>query len=219
MRIQAWRVAFLLAGATMFAGGPRHPSPDTGQPFEAALAGMLAHPAWVPSHLGLLAGYASLLLGLWLWSRDGGHAGLSRGWMRFVLIAAVLAVVEMAIHTAAVVDLERLRAGAATPVLTTHIVLTGVVNPLIGGALAVVAVLAGRARSLGSPWVSWTAALGGPMYGFASVYVVVTHDQRVSPLFAIGSILIALWLLLIAVWPTRAARAERRGEFATADAA
>lgn len=197
----AWRVAFLLSGVAMFAGGPQHPGPDLSLSFHESTAAMLANPNWVPSHLGLLAGYVFLLAGLWLWGRAASPRGATWIWLRVALVAVALGVGEMMFHTASVIDLERLRAGEATPVLTTHLLLAATVNPLLALAVAVVAVLGARDRLLGSRWIAWLAVVGGTLYGIASAYVVASHDQRVSPLFAIGTSLLAIWFVLVAVWP------------------
>lgn len=210
-RIALWRAAFFLAGAAMMAGGPRHPSPHLDLPFDHSIALMLAHPDWVASHLFILLSFVLLLVGLALWQRDAGLSGRARTWSRLALVAAGLAVVEMSFHVAAVLDVDRLRAGAATPILTTHLFLTAIVNPLVGLTLAALALHGARLGRLGSLWIAWMAVLGGAAYGAAGVYVVVTHDQRVSPLFAVGSSLLAFWYLLAAVWPIPA-RAPARAE-------
>jgi hypothetical protein len=210
-KIPPWRAAFFLSGVAMMMGGPRHPSPHLELPFRASTARMLENPDWVPSHLFILLSYLLLLLGLALWQRRAELSARARAWSRFALAAAGLAVVEMSFHAAAVLDLDRLRAGAATPILTTHLFLTAVVNPLLGLTLAAVALHGARLGRLGSRWIAWMAVLGGAAYGAASAYVVLTHDQRVSPLFAVGSTLLAFWFLLVAVWPVAApapARAE-----------
>lgn len=203
-KIALWRAAFFLSGAAMMAGGPRHPSPHLDLPFDDSIARMLAHPDWVPSHFFILLSFLLLLAGLALWQRDAGLSGRARTWSRFALVAAGLAVVEMSFHLAAVLDVDRLRAGAATPILTTHLFLTAIVNPLVGLTLAVLALHGARLRRLGSRWIAWMAVLGGAAFGAAGAYVVLTHDQRVSPLFAVGSSLLAFWFVLAAVWPTRA---------------
>lgn len=203
MGSRAWRLAFVLSGVAMFVGGPQHPSPDLSRSFHESTAVMLANPSWVPSHLGLLAAYILLLAGLWLWGRTSAPAGVTRSWLRFALVAVALGVVEMAFHTASVVDLAHLRGGEPTPILTTHLVLAATVNPLLGIAVAGVAVLGARDGLLGSRWIAWLPVAGGALYGFASTYVVTTHDQRVSPLFAIGTSLMAFWFVLVALWPVR----------------
>lgn len=204
MTITPWRPLLLLAGAALFVGGPRHPAPHPDLPFHESTALMLADVGWVPSHLWMLAAFALLLAGLVFWERQAGLPAGPRRWTRFALVAVGLAVVEMAFHTAAVVDLARLRAGSATPVLSTHLLLAATVNPLMAVGLAGVALHGARLRRLGSYWIAWLVVLGAAMFGIASTYVVVTHDQRVSPLFAIGSSLMALWFILTAFWPVRA---------------
>jgi nitrate reductase NapE component len=202
-RIPLWRAAFFLSGAAMMMGGPRHPSPHLDRSFHDSTALMLANPEWVPSHLFILFSFVFLLLGLALWQRQAVLPDRARRWSRFALAASGLAVVEMALHTAAVLDLDRLRAGAATPILSAHLFLTAVVYPLMALALAAVALHGVRAGRLGSRWIAWMAVLGGAAWGVAGACVVLTHDQRVSPLFAVGSSLIAFWFLLVAVWPIR----------------
>src|ERR1044071_7656492 len=209
--ISAWRAALFLSGVAMLMGGPRHPGPRTDLPFNESTALMLASPEWVPSHLLILASYLLLLVGIALWARQAELSDGARRWSRWALLAAGVGVVEMAFHAAAVLDLGHLRARQATPILTTHLALTAFANPLLGLTVAAVALHGARARRLGSRWIGWMAVLGGAAYGFAGTYVVLTHDQRVSPLFAIGASLLAFWLLLAAVWPVAApapARAE-----------
>jgi hypothetical protein len=202
-RIASWRPPLLLAGVAMIMGGPRHPAPFPELPFHESTARMLAHGNWVASHLWMLASLILLFVGLALWQRRLDLPAAARGWTRFALAAVALAVIEMAFHTAAVVDLDRLRAGDATPILTTHLLLAATVNPLMAVALAGLAWHGARLRRLGSHWIAWLVVVGGGLFGFASAYVVVTHDQRISPLFAIGSGLMALWFILAALWPVR----------------
>lgn len=202
MKIAPWRPAFLFAGIALMVGGPRHPAPRPELPFSESTALMLAHPDWVPSHLLMLAAFCFLLTALLIWQRRA-HPPASRRWTRFALFAVALAVLEMAFHTAAGIDLERLRAGSATPILTTHLTLAAIANPLLAVGLAAVALQGARFRQLGSRWIVWLVVLGSTLFGFASMYVVLTHDQRVSPLFAIGAALMALWFLAVAFWPVR----------------
>ncbi|HEX5724731.1 MAG TPA: hypothetical protein VFX98_04650, partial [Longimicrobiaceae bacterium] len=131
-RIPFWRAAFFLSGVAMMLGGPRHPSPHLDLPFHDSLGRMMEDPEWIPSHLFILLSWVLLLLGLALWHRRAELDPRARWWSRFALAAAGLAVVEMSLHAAAVLDLDRLRAGAATPILSTHLFLTAVVNPLLG---------------------------------------------------------------------------------------
>lgn len=210
-KLPLWRAAFFLSGAAMMAGGPRHPSPDLDLPFDASIARMLANPDWVPSHLFILLSFALLFIGIALWRRGAEPDGAGRGWSRFALAAAGVAVVEMAFHTAAVRDLGHLQAGQGTPILSTHLLMTAFANPILGAGVGGLAVRGARTGRLGSWWIAWMAVLGGAAFGVAGVYVVVTHDQRVSPLFAAGSSLMAFWFLLAAVWrpAPAAARAPR----------
>lgn len=197
-----WRTALALAGITMTLGGPRHPNPHLDLSFEESTALMLADARWVPAHAMILVSYVLLFAGLLLWRRWADlPVGVER-WARVTLVVLPFAMLEMAFHTASVVDLARLRAGEPTPILSAHLWLALIVNPVLTVAVAGLALGAGRLRRLGSSWTGWVA-IGGVLYGVASVYVILTHDQRASPLFAIGALFLALWSVLVAVWPAR----------------
>lgn len=201
MNFALWRVALLLSGVAMLLGGPSHPAPRPDMPFHESTAAMLANPSWVPSHLWMLVSLVLLLAGLALWQRWADLPLAARKWAFFALFAVGLAAIEMAFHTASVVDLERLRMGQATPILGTHLFLAATANPLMAVALAGLAFHGARLRLLGSYWINWLVVIGGAVFGATSTYVVVTHDQTVSPLFAIGASLMALWSILAAAWP------------------
>ena len=58
--------------------------------------------------------------------------------------------------------------------------------PFLAVSLSGAAVLGAWRGVLGSRWIAWLVVLGGASYGAASLWVTFTHDQRVSPMFAIG---------------------------------
>ncbi len=62
-----WRLCFGLAAILLLMGGGQHPN--------GTMAEMLAHPAWVQSHLFMLAGFVALFVGLILLPRTVGVAG------------------------------------------------------------------------------------------------------------------------------------------------
>src|SRR5687768_7429016 len=112
-RFDAWRIAFLAAGALILAGAPRHP--------RGSMAEMLAHHDWLMSHMLMVGAYVALTIGLVLFARVTDLSDGLRRWTRLAAASAALEVLEMAVHTAASVDAANLAAGHATPVLTTHL--------------------------------------------------------------------------------------------------
>ncbi len=160
---------------------------------------MLADPGWLLSHLLQLAGYAAFLGGLLLYRRAPG--ALQGPWLRVAIVGAALQAIEMAVHAAAMVDLDRLHAGHATPVLSTHLVLTVLFYPLFSLAMGALIVASARRRALGSWWIAPLGLLGLLCHAAAAILVVVL-ELPVGPLFA-GIALFGLWLPLAALLPAR----------------
>ena len=121
-------------------------------------------------------------------------------------MATALQTVEMAVHTAAMVDAGHLAAGHATPVLTTHLAMSMVFYPLFGIATAAFFIKGMRERAIGSPWIVWIGVIGTVANGIAPILVGLFGwtEARILFAFMVG---IAIWLLLAAVWPTSALRA------------
>jgi hypothetical protein len=190
-----WRVCFAAFGIFVFAGGPKHP--------QGTMAEMLAHPDWVLSHLLMLAAFASLFAGLILRARPGPTPVRTRGWLRFLTIATGLEVLEMAVHTAAVVDHQHLVAGAATPVLSVHLAMAAMFYPVFGVALIGFILAAARERFVGSPLIGWIGILGAAGHGLSAPLVIVFNQGWAGLLFP-TIVLAAIWALLAAVWPSRA---------------
>ena len=92
-----WRPAFILSALLFMVGGPQHP--------DGTMVEMLGHPAWVRAHSLVLAGFVAFLVGLMAFRATPSLPERTRRWTRYALVGAVLQVVEMALHTAAVVDL------------------------------------------------------------------------------------------------------------------
>lgn len=195
-RLHPWRICFLLAAAGILAGGPRHPG--------GTMAEMLAHPDWLLSHVLVLAGFVALLAGLILYARSGTLPDGTRRWTRLAIIGTALQVVEMIFHTAAMVDHANLVAGRATPVLTIHLALAVVLYPVFAITIIGFIVAAARERALGSRWIAWIGVIGAAAHGAAPPLVLGLGDDRLRVLFPMIA-LFALWALLAAVWPLRAA--------------
>jgi hypothetical protein len=103
-----WRLCFILSALCLMAGGPQHPG--------GTMAEMLGDRRWVPAHSLFLAGFVLLLAGLLLYSRTL-LPERTRRWLRFAVAGTILQAVEMAFHTAAVVDHDHLVAGILFPLL------------------------------------------------------------------------------------------------------
>ena len=114
----------------------------------------------------------------------------------------------MILHTMAYVDAANLVAGRATPVLTTHLVLTAAFYPVFAVTMGGFLIAATRERSLGSPWINWLGVAGVVCHGLAGVLVPLLNLEWARLLFPMLA-LFSLWSLLAAVWPmrTRAAAA------------
>jgi hypothetical protein len=188
-RPAAWRVLFLISGLMMIPGAVTHPR-------GGGMAGMLADPGWISSHLLMLGGPIALVAGL---------LALGRGaaWLRVGVVVAGLQVVEAAFHAAAFVDGHHLQAGRPTPVLSTHMLLTPFVYPLFALGMIWMIVAAARAGVLGSGRIAPLGVLGVAAHGAAAILVGVLGHDELGPLFA-GIALFGVWCVLASLWPVRA---------------
>jgi hypothetical protein len=188
-----WRLCFILSALFLMAGGPQHPG--------GTMAEMLADRRWVPAHSLLLAGFITLVAGLLLYSRTT-LPERTRRWLRFAVFGTILQVVEMAFHTAAVVDHDHLVAGSGTPVLTTHLWLAVFFYPIFGVTFAGFMIAGMRDRVLGSPWIGWLGIVGLLANGAAPPLVVLLKVEGARILFPL-LLCFALWLILAGLWPIR----------------
>jgi hypothetical protein len=190
-RRESWRWWFAAAGVLFFVGGPQHP--------RGTMVQMLGDPAWVPAHVLFFLGLAALLAGLRACAREAAPPARVRRWLRWATVGTALELLEMAFHTAAVVDRASLAAGRATPVLSTHLALAVVCYPVFGVTVAGLVIAAARARTLGSPWVAPLGVVGSLAYGAAAPLAVLAPWSGVGLLFPMF-LLFALWLLFAAAW-------------------
>jgi nitrate reductase NapE component len=198
-RFGLWRPCFVLSALFILVGGPRHP--------RGTMAEMLGHHDWVLAHVLMLAGFVALLFGLILYSRGAVVPDRTRKWIRFAVIGTALQVVEMVMHTVSVVDHANLVAGRATPVLSTHLGLAVVFYPIFAATIVGLILAGMRDRSLGSPWIGWLGILGAVAHGAAAPLVILFKIDWARNLFP-GVAVLALWLLLAALWPSRS-KAQR----------
>jgi hypothetical protein len=187
----AWRVCFVLGAVLISIGGPQHP--------RGTMVEMLHDPKWVSSHAWILAGFAAVLIGLWLFGQAP-QPERTRRWVRLALIGTVLQTLEMAVHMMSSVDHANLVAGRSTPVLWTHLVMAVVIYPLFAASMIGLMLTAARERTMGSRWVAWIGILGALGHGLSAPLVVALNLAWARMLFPM-IMLYALWLLLAAVWP------------------
>ncbi len=193
-----WRLAIGFSGLLLFIAGPQHPRPDTSTDFYSSTATMLADQGWVPSHSLMLASFAFLLIGLLGLLRSGQLSGRLTTVTKVAVAGAVLAVVEMGFHLAAVADIDALRTSGPTPILNTHLALAVVAYPLLGLPVAVLAWLGGTSRVLTHPVFGAIGTAGGVLHAIAGPIVVISKDQHFSFLFQ-GAILLAIWLVVVGI--------------------
>lgn len=199
-RFDWWRPAFLVAGALILAGGPRHPG--------GTMVEMLGDPDWTIAHVLMTSGFVALAAGLFTFGTDASLTAPARRARRWALLGSAVQIVEMVLHTLASVDHANLMAGRPTPILSTHLTLAIAAYPLFGAAMIVFIVVATRERAIGSPWIAWVGVLGALGHGLAAPLTVgnaFPWARRLFPLL----ILLAIWAILAALWPRRASTARR----------
>lgn len=201
--VALWRPAFILSALLLMVGGPQHP--------EGTMVEMLAHPTWVQAHGLMLAGFVFLFVGLLLFRTNPSLPDRTQRWARYALVGTALQVVEMVLHTAAVVDHANLAAGDPPPVLTTHLVASLIFYPVFSATVVGLIVVAARDGVLGSPWISWVGVVGLAANGIAPALVASGFDDA-RFLFRL-LMLFAVWLVLSSVWGLR--RAAERGATAS----
>jgi hypothetical protein len=192
----SWRICFFLAGAAILAGGPLHP--------DGTMAEMLAHPDWLVSHSLMTLGFVLMTLGLFMWGGTAAATHRTRSTLRVAVLATALQAIDMAFHTAAMVDHDRLVTGLATPILTTHLWMTAVVYPIFGAAIIAFLVTAARDRVLGSWWIAWLGIIGAAGHGAAGPLVVIWEIPGANVLFPL-IVLLGIWMIAAAVWPVSGA--------------
>lgn len=196
MRFEMWRMGFLAGGVLILIGGPRHP--------RGSMLEMLSHPDWFMAHALVALGYAALLAGLVLFARSAANVPALRRWTTLAIAGTGLMTLEMAVHTAAMVDAGHLAAGHATPVLTTHLAMSVLFYPAFAITSALFMMAAARQRAIGSPAFAWVGVIGTLANGMAPILVGVfgLMQARILFIFVLG---VALWMVLAALWPSRAA--------------
>ena len=168
---------------------------------------MLTHPSWFMAHALVLLRFGALLTGLLLFARSESNTPALRRWTMLAIAGTALMTLEMAVRTAAMVDAQHLAAGHATPVLSTHLVMSVLFYPIFGVTSALFMIAAARQRAIGSPLFLWIGVIGTLANGVAPVLVLGFDwiEARILFRFVMG---VSLWMVISALWPARrAARA------------
>lgn len=196
MRFDMWRMWFLAGGVLIAVGGPKHPG--------GSMLEMLTHPSWFMAHALVLLGFGALLTGLLLFARSESNTPALRRWTTLAIAGTALMTLEMAVHTAAMVDAHHLAAGHATPVLSTHLLMSVLFYPAFGVTSALFMIAAARQRALGSPLFVWIGVIGTLANGIAPVLVLGFDwiEARILFRFVMG---VSLWMVISALWPARRA--------------
>jgi hypothetical protein len=195
---QRWRLALGLSGVLLLIGGPLHPDPDLGLDFDHSTAQMLRDSDWIPAHAFMLGSFVFLLLGLIGLYRSGQVTGRLATITKVGIAGAGLGVVEMSFHLMAFVDANALESGGSAPIARTHLTLAVIAYPIMGGSIALLALLGARKSLLTHPLLAVLGVIGGIIHGISAPIVVLTRDQHYSFLFK-GAILFAIWLVAVGV--------------------
>lgn len=190
-----WRQLLALGGLLVVVGGPMHPA--------GTMAEMLAHPAWIPSHAWVLAGFVLLTAALHGFWRGVAQAPAMRWWAGAAFYATLVQTIELVFHLFSYLDVGRLVAGSATPILTTHLALALVVYPVFALLVSGAIVVGVRTGELGRAWFAPLGVTGAVAHGLAPLLVLTFEIERARILFPMV-MLFALWTVLVALLPRRA---------------
>ena len=197
--MSAWRALFVLAGVLILAGGLPHPRGEMQQ--------MLTDPNWVITHVLVTVGFVALLAGLWSFGRGRELPKATRTWLGLALVGTGLQLIELIVHTVAVVDAQNLVGGQPTPVLSTHLALAVALYPVFGITMTGFIIAAARDRVLGSPWIAPLGVIGAVAHALSAPLTVGFGIPWAWILFPM-MMLIALWAAIVALLPGRAGAAH-----------
>ena len=149
-------------------------------------------------HSLLLAGFVALLAGLLLYGRTS-LPERSRRWLHFAIIGTTLQTIQMAFHTAAMVDHDHLVSGSEHPFCDASLA-CDIFSPIFGLTFGGFLIAGMRDRVLGSVWIGWLGLAGLVAIGLAPPLVVLLNIEGARILFPL-LLLFALWLILAGLWP------------------
>jgi hypothetical protein len=198
-------------GLLMAVGGAMHPHETSGTLDESLLA-LLGSPAWLPAHAALIAGMLLVLSGLVLLRHRAAFPQRVRPWLTGTIVAWAVAAPEYVPHLLAGGEHDALAAGAATPMVHTHLALSTFTTPMVGISSALLAVAVARAaRTWPARVLAGFGVVGGLAFAAAAPLVAITGNPAVTNLFA-AQTLVVVWIVGTAIrlaLGTRAPRAHR----------
>lgn len=199
-----WRIAAVLAGATMAIGGPLHPESDAKDSLRDELATMTSGDTWVVSHSLIALGTVLLAVALWsAWRQDSWPTATRRA-LHVAAVTMSLYVVETVFHLASVVDSDALANGDPAPVAFAHVGLALLLYPVSGLSFAWLNVRLVQAAAM--PWKLFGAIgiVAGLVHATSVPATVLFPDAELTPMFASAGMLMAAWALGLGIAGVRA---------------
>ncbi len=186
--------SFLAGGTLLLAGSALHPHEHLDNAtLQEQFHAMFADSHWYPAHVLLLVGLALITVAVVGLARTT-STGLPRRTTRFAAIAVVVGSSAMVLHLFAKLDNTHIVAGENTPLLYTHAAVETVTVPMLGIAIAMLAVAGGRCRVLGNPYVAALGVIGG--LGYALAGVTAPFMATFTPLFDLAA-LVGVWAMAV----------------------
>jgi len=187
--------SLVLGGVAFGVGGVMHPTGSGEGNKVHQLHEMLVDSSWYPSHAVLLAAMAFFAAGVFaLRQRRDLTSGIER-LLTFVFVIACVATAAMVVHLFAALGAGSLADGKESLVSWVQTV-NETVAAVWGLALAVLAVVGGRAGTVGNRLTIPFGLAGGLAFALASA--TIPYTDTFDSLFKIGSLL-SIWAILVGV--------------------
>ena len=194
----SWKVAVGLGGVLGFVGGSMHPDSSDSIPLRERMVEMTADTApWAIGHGLMTIGSALLVVGLVVIRRTGAWPTAGPA-LPFVVAATVANTLELVLHTAAVLDHDRLAAGDWPPLTVVHLGLSLVTYPLFGAAIVLLAWRLLPAWPTPAKVIGVIGILAGIANALSTPLAIVVDLEGASALFPIAAIGISVWLVVAA---------------------
>jgi hypothetical protein len=199
----AW--GLLAGGALFFLGGSLHPKEDPPDvTVKEHIHVMVDDPAWYPSHAVLLLGMGLMAVSLVALVRSGRFADVRAARLaRAAAAATAIGTAGMLLHLVVATEADALASGGSTPLVDLHVVVETITVPLFGLAIAALALVGGRAHSLGNRATAVLGVVGGVAYALAGATFLLT--DALNPLFPLAGG-IGLWAVAAGIGLLRAGR-------------
>ena len=195
----SYRPLLAVSGLLLVAGGRLHPDADPAGSVTEELAEMTADPLWVTGHSLIALSTVVLAAGLWAMHRAGGWDARTRRAVRVAAVAVSLYVVETLFHLAAAVDSDALVRGELAPFAGLHVLLSLVLYPVSGAAVASLGLALARSARGVRRVVAVVAVLSGTVHALSVPLALLLPEAETSPLFIGAAVSLALWSLATGV--------------------